>query len=305
MNILITGASGFVGRHLEPELELRGHKVTSVRSTDFDKIWWFTEKFDAIVHLAVKTAAGGYCQNHPGEQFIVNSSINADVMAYWAQYQRQAKMITFGSSCCYDKDSIKIEENYLKGEPEPGYEVYGYNKRNLLIGLRALKKEYMMEYNYLIPSVFYGPNYNIDDKHFIFDLIRKIVDAKKGGPDVTLWGDGNQTRELIFIEDAVNIIIESIEGRRNTEMFNLSTGKEYSIKKYAQTICNIVGYDFNKIKWDLDAFVGSKSKNLVNTHLKDYNFTPIQEGLEDTIDYYNMMTKNKNTKIWEKKNLKN
>ena len=289
MNILITGASGFVGRHLEPELELRGHKVTSVRSTDFDKIWWFTEKFDAIVHLAVKTAAGGYCQNHPGEQFIVNSSINADVMAYWAQYQRQAKMITFGSSCCYDKDSIKIEENYLKGEPEPGYEVYGYNKRNLLIGLRALKKEYMMEYNYLIPSVFYGPNYNIDDKHFIFDLIRKIVDAKKGGPDVTLWGDGNQTRELIFIEDAVNIIIESIEGRRNTEMFNLSTGKEYSIKKYAQTICNIVGYDFNKIKWDLDAFVGSKSKNLVNTHLKDYNFTPIQEGLEDTIDYYKIL----------------
>ena len=296
MNILITGASGFVGRHLEPELELRGHKVTSVRSTDFDKIWWFTEKFDAIVHLAVKTAAGGYCQNHPGEQFIVNSSINADVMAYWAQYQRQAKMITFGSSCCYDKDSIKIEENYLKGEPEPGYEVYGYNKRNLLIGLRALKKEYMMEYNYLIPSVFYGPNYNIDDKHFIFDLIRKIVDAKKGGPDVTLWGDGNQTRELIFIEDAVNIIIESIEGRRNTEMFNLSTGKEYSIKKYAQTICNIVGYDFNKIKWDLDAFVGSKSKNLVNTHLKDYEFTPIEEGLEYTIDYYKMASIDNNVK---------
>ena len=36
MNILITGASGFVGRHLEPELELKGHKITSLTSTDFD-----------------------------------------------------------------------------------------------------------------------------------------------------------------------------------------------------------------------------------------------------------------------------
>ena len=76
-------------------------------------------------------------------------------------------------------------------------------------------------------------------------------------------------------------------------MFNLSTGKEHSIKEYAQTICNIVGYDFNNIKWDLNAFVGSKSKNLINTHLKDFKFTSIEEGLEDTIDYYNMKTEDK------------
>tara|TARA_Y100001963_G_scaffold159405_1_gene262942 strand:+ start:7470 stop:8384 length:915 start_codon:yes stop_codon:yes gene_type:complete len=293
MNVLITGATGFVGRHLTPEIELKGHNVKTVSSTDFDKIWWLEGKFDIIIHLAVKTAAGGYCQKHPGEQYITNSSINADMMAYWAQYQRQAKMITFGSSCAYDKNEQKTEENYLNGQPEPGYEVYGYNKRSLLIGLRALNKEYGMRYNYMIPSTFYGPNYNLDDKHFIFDLIRKIVDAKNGGPEVTLWGDGHQTRELIFIQDAVNIIINTIEGRINTDVFNLSTGKEYSIRTYAQTICNIVGYDFNKIKWDLDAFVGSKSKNLVNTHLKHFEFTSIEEGLEDTIDYYQEMNRNK------------
>ena len=79
-------------------------------------------------------------------------------------------------------------------------------------------------------------------------------------------------------------------------MFNLSTGKEHSLKKYAKTICNLVNYDFNKIKWDLNAFVGSKSKNLVNTHLKDYEFTPIEEGLEYTIDYYKMASIDNNVK---------
>ena len=55
---------------------------------------------------------------------------------------------------------------------EKGYEVYGMSKRNLLVGLKALNKEFMMDYNYLIPSVFYGPDYDLEDKHFIFDLIR-------------------------------------------------------------------------------------------------------------------------------------
>jgi nucleoside-diphosphate-sugar epimerase len=44
--------------------------------------------------------------------------------------------------------------------------------------------------------------------HFIFDLIRKIVNAKNGGDKVVLWGTGEQTRELIYIKDAVDIICE-------------------------------------------------------------------------------------------------
>ena len=122
-------------------------------------------------------------------------------------------------------------------------------------------------------------------------MVRKICDAKyKKVEPVVLWGTGLQRRELIFIDDAVEIIIDIIEGRNNTEMFNLSTGKEHSIKEYAKIICNIVDYDFNKIKWDLGAFVGSKSKNLINTHLKDFEFTSIKEGLEETINYYKMET---------------
>jgi GDP-L-fucose synthase len=206
------------------------------------------------------------------------------MLSCWKQMYPNAKMITFGSSCGYDKNVIKTEDNYLKGEPEPGYEVYGTIKRSLLIGLKALKQEYGMDYSYLIPSVFYGPEYNLHDKHFIFDLIRKIVNAKNGGNKVVLWGTGDQTRELIFIKDAVDIIIQAMTWDK--EIVNLSSGKEYSIKEYAQTICNLIGYDFNLIEWDITAFVGSLNKKLVNTHLQDYNFTSLEEGLKQTIEYY-------------------
>ena len=188
MKILITGSTGFVGKHLIKKLKTEEHEITEINSSNFTSMWSLEKNsFDVIIHLAVKTAAGGYCQEHPGEQWIVNSSINADMLAYWTQFQQRATMITFGSSCGYNNDVEKIEENYLKGEVEKGYEVYGNIKRTLLIGLNALKKEFQMDSNYLIPSVFYGPEYDIKDKHFIFDLIRKIVTAKNGGEEVILW----------------------------------------------------------------------------------------------------------------------
>ena len=282
-NVLITGASGFVGRHLVKELE-KDHDVTKINSSNWNDMFFLTKSFDYIIHLAVKTAAGGYCQNHPGEQFLINNSINTDMIYYWSEYQSQAKIITFGSSCGYDKDVEKTEENYLKGEPEPGYEVYGNIKRNLLVGLKALNQEYNMDYSYLIPSVFYGPEYELHDKHFIFDLIRKIVNAKNGGDKVVLWGTGDQTRELIYIKDAVDIIIKSMTWK--SKIVNLSSGKSHSIKEYAQTICDIVGYDYNLIEWDTTAFVGSPNKKLINTHLQEYQFTSLKEGLTETIKYY-------------------
>ena len=286
MKILVTGATGFVGRHLVKRLKEENVEVTEINSINFDSMWSLEKNsYEYIIHLAVKTAAGGYCQKHPGEQWIINSSINTDVLAYWQQYQQRATLITFGSSCSYNNDVKKTEKNYMLGEPETGYEVYGNIKRNLLVGLRALKKEFNMDSRYLIPSVFYGPEYDLDDKHFIFDLIRKIVNAKNGGDEVVLWGDGTQTRELIFIDDAIDIILQSMSPVA-PKMFNLSSGKSYTLKTYAKTICDIVDYDYNLIKWDTKAFVGSKNKKLVNTYLKGYKFTSLKKGLKKTIKYY-------------------
>ena len=127
-------------------------------------------------------------------------------------------------------------------------------KRNLLVGLNALKKEFQMDSYYLIPSVFYGPDYDINDKHFIFDLIRKIVTAKNNGEEVILWGDGTQERELIYIDDAVDLIAACIDNPDAPKMFNLSSGNTYTLKEYAQIICDIVDYDYDLIKWDIRCF---------------------------------------------------
>ena len=116
------------------------------------------------------------------------------------------------------------------------------------------------------------------------NLIRKIVDAKQNGGEVVLWGDGHQRRELIYIDDAVKIIKHALTW--NLKICNLSSGQDYSIRDYAQTICDIGGYDFNSIKFDTNQFVGSLSKKMINTHLSDFQFTTLEDGLRKTIEYY-------------------
>lgn len=142
-----------------------------------------------------------------------------------------------------------------------------------------------MNYTYLIPSTFYGPGYTLGDKHFIFELIRKISDDK----EVVLWGDGTQRRELIYIEDACKIIEKSLTW--DQQICNLSSGKDYTIRQYSDVICGLTDRINTEIKWDTTQFVGSKEKKLVNTYLKDFQFTNIMDGLWETIKYY------KNAKI--------
>ena len=283
--ILITGSEGFLGKHLVKHFVAKGYFVYEAHKRNFDKLekYFFFPKLDYIIHCAVKTEAGSYCKEKCGEQFLINTDITQKILTFWKNIQPQAKFITFGSSCGYDPELIKIEDNYLNGDCEPGYETYGMIKRYLLQGLKALNQQYGMEYSYLIPSLIYGPGFILDDKHFIYDLIRKLIKANQTQEIPIFWGDGNQRRELIYIDDAINIIEQSLTWKE--KIINLSPGFDYSIKQYIGIIQRIIGYE-GEINWDKTAFVGAQSKHLWNTYLTDYKFIPPTTGLKNTIEYY-------------------
>jgi len=291
-NALVTGATGFLGRHLVPSLRKSGmnviicnQKTNNLLDLKMLKDNLSKIELNYIFHCAVKTHAGGYCQQHPGEQYLLNQRMNNNILEVWKDIQPQAKFITFGTSCGYSDNEIKVESNYMKGDPESGYRTYGYIKRMLLVGLEALAQEFDMKYVYFIPSTLYGEKYDLDDKHFIFDLIRKISGAKESGRPPVLWGTGDQRRDLLYSRDAIRLILSTLN--TNNQVINLCSGNNYSIKEYAQIICDIIDFDFNKIEFDKNAFVGAMSKNLVNTFYKDAEFTSINEGLKNTIQYFN------------------
>jgi len=297
MKILMTGSSGFLGTALIKKLQTEGHELTLLNSKNADlKIQDSLSKFnnikyDQIFHLAAWTQAGDFCLHHPGEQWIINQQMNTNVLSWWQKDQPQAKLICIGTSCVYDPTLELKEENYLTGLPIESLFTYAMTKRMLYAGLLALNKQYKLNYLCVVPSTLYGPGYHTDGRqmHFIFDLIRKILRGKLHGDKVVLWGDGHQKRELVFVDDFVNIMTR-LSSQKNNDLINIGAGEEFTIRHFAQLICKKVGYDFEKIEFDTSRYVGAKSKCLEISKLKkivpDLAYTPLEQGLAQTIDWF-------------------
>ncbi|MGK7962657.1 NAD-dependent epimerase/dehydratase family protein, partial [Crocosphaera sp.] len=293
MKILITGASGFLGTNLCSQLETQGHDIIKLNSkncdlTQPDSLLNFNHvSYDQIYHLAAWTQAGDFCLYHPGEQWIINQQMNTHVLTWWQKHQPQAKFICMGTSCAYDPDLPLVEENYLTGMPISSLFTYAMTKRMLYAGLLALNKQYGLKYLCLVPSTLYGTGYHTDGRqmHFIFDLIRKIIRGKLYDEPVILWGDGYQSRELVFVEDFAKIAMELAHTIDN-DLINIGAGEEFTIRHFAKVICEDVGYDFNKIQFDTSRYVGAKSKCLVVDKLKQslphFGLTPLELGLTKT-----------------------
>jgi GDP-L-fucose synthase len=297
MRVLVTGATGFLGTGLVRALRERGDEVVAASSRTADLTLDGTLEpidpgpLDMIFHLAAWTQAGDFCLYHPGEQWIINQRINTTVLAWWQGRQPQAKLVTIGSSCSYDPALPLVEPNYLAGTPIESLYTYGMTKRMLLVGQMALRKQYGLRYLTVVPSTLYGPGYHADGRqmHFIFDLIRKILRAQLHGEPVVLWGDGHQRRELVFIDDFVRLMLQLAE-RVEDEVVNIGAGEEHSIREFARLICDEVGYPFEEVRFDVEQYVGARSKCLNVSRLRqlvgDPALTPLAEGLRRTIAWF-------------------
>ncbi len=297
MKILVTGASGFLGAHLCQHLEQQGHTLTRLSSKNCDltqagSLERFQQLlYDQIYHLAAWTQAGDFALYHPGEQWIINQQINTQVLTWWHTHQPQAKMIAIGTSCSYAPERDLVEENYLDGRPIDSLFTYAMTKRMLYAGLLALHQQFNLAYLHVVPSTLYGPGYHTDGRqmHFIFDLIRKIMRGKLYGEPVILWGDGYQRRELVHVADFVETMTALAE-THNNDLINIGAGEEFTIRQFAQIICDQVGYDFAAVQFDTARYVGARSKCLSIDKLRrlvpGYQPRSLTAGLAATIEWF-------------------
>jgi GDP-L-fucose synthase len=136
-------------------------------------------------------------------------------------------------------------------------------KRMMYIGQQSLAKQYGLKFLTVVPSTLYGPDYHIDGKqmHFIFDLAWKILSCKYFDDDIVLWGDGNQRREIVFLDDFSRDLF-LLEKVVENDVVNIGANIDFSIREFADILCDLIGVDSSKIQYDTSKYVGSKVKRL-------------------------------------------
>lgn len=293
--MLMTGSNGFVGQKLRALLEFQGAEVEVLGREFYENPRCYVHGaracYSHIVHLAAFTKPGTFCRDNAGIQFLVNERINLEVLSLWQKYYDEAVFVGLGTSVSYPPECVRlVEDEYLAQNSDLNYLGYWSAKRSLFLGLKALHQQFGTEYVYGVPSMIYGPGYDIkkDHIHFIYDIIIKILKAKRSEKKAILWGDGYQRRELIHIDQFCKHLIELMQNPTNG-VVNIGVGESYSIRELVKVICDILSISEDIVSYDHDAFVGAKNKVLDCTRLSQIDTTTetisLDDGLRSTIKY--------------------
>ena len=300
-NISVTGGNGFLGKHLIKLLTKKNPgKISIVDHKDYDLIknddvvrMYKDQKPDIVFHLAATVGGISVNQRNPGKFFYENAIMNLQVIhnAYTSNIE---KIITIGTVSVYPENSPIpfLESNIWNGYPESTNAPYGIAKRIMHTHSISYRKQYNFNSIMVILTNLYGPddNFKKDTSHVIAALIRRFYEAKQNNEkEVTVWGNGDSTRDFCYIEDIATGIILSAESYNDSEPINLASGKETTIKEIATIIKNQIDYK-GKILWDENMPVGPNRRNVsIELARKKINFNPkisLEEGVKKTIDWY-------------------
>lgn len=139
----------------------------------------------------------------------------------------------------------------------------------------------------------YGPydNFSIDDGHVIPGLIHKCYIAKRDGTDFTIWGSGSPLRQFIFSRDLAELMVWTLRSYDSIEPIILSVDEEaeVSIKEIAEMVAEAMDYK-GKVTCDTTKADGQHKKTASNKKLRgylpDYKFTPIKEGIKESVEWF-------------------
>ncbi len=300
--VLVTGGSGFFGRHLVAALDERGARAVIIpRSRSYDlrqeashaALYRDHPDITLTIHLAALAGGIGANRARPGVFFYDNIRISCHALEY-ARRAGVSKFVGIGTICSYPKlTAIPFrEEDLWLGYPEETNAPYGLAKKMLLVQSQAYRAQYGYSAIHLMPTNLYGPgdNFDLQTSHAIAAFIRRMSEAReRGAARITLWGDGSPTRDYVYVADAAEAVLLAAEHYDDIAPVNIGSGQEISMYDLAGTVAEMVGFA-GQIEWDTEQPNGQPRRCLdVSRAQREFDFrakTPLEEGLRATIAWY-------------------
>lgn len=304
--ILVTGAGGFIGHHLvkrlvdegywvrgadikDPEFEstpAQEFKLIDLRS--FENCVKASKDIDEVYNLAADMGGIGYITAYHADVARNNTLINTNIIE--ASRLNGVKRFLFSSSACiypqYRQDTPDVtplkEEEAYPADPEPGY---GWEKLFTEELCRYYWQDYRFETRIVRFHNVFGPlgTYEGGREKAPAAICRKVALARNKD-EIEVWGDGNQTRSFMYIDDCVEGLIR-IMNSDFREPLNLGTDRLVTINELVDIVAKIGGKRIAK-KHDLSKPQGVRGRNSDNTKLRRVlgwePQNPLEVGLETT-----------------------
>jgi len=307
MKLLITGANGFLGKHVmhtiyaNKSFGTNSSSILTPSSSQLDLTnqssvidYFDKNRPDVVLHMAAY--CGGIGLNKKCSADLTHVNLKMAINLFDAIFKYTPEYVyTLGSVCSYPENCPVPfkEDDFWNGFPEKTNSGYGLSKKMLFMLQKEYRKQYGLKGAHLVPVNMYGPHDNTDleNSHVIPALINKFCSAvKEDKPTVECWGTGEATREFLYAGDAAQAIVKAVAtGLDYPEPINLGTGCDISIKNLAHLIANLTNYK-GKIVFTGEVSDGQPKRRLDVSRAADLlNWkaeTPFTDGLIKTIQWY-------------------
>lgn len=302
--ILVTGGTGLVGSSIkelinykkDTEFIFLSSKICDLRDYIACEKLFSDGNYDIVIHLASKVMGlyGNMSNNY--SMLVDNVKINTNILECCRKYKVK-RLINILSTCIFGNDlkyPLTSDQIYDK-KPDSSNQGYSISKRLLASGSELLTKCSDLDVVSLIPTNIYGKydNFNLQDGHVLPALIHKCFIAKQNNKPLEIKGQGKNYRQFIYSEDLAKIILHFVDCKLEKQFNQLIVGPpvkdEITIKYLVDKI--VKEYDFNgEIVYDSKFNEGQFKKTVSDAELlkyiPDFNFTPLNIGLKETIDYF-------------------
>jgi GDP-L-fucose synthase len=298
--IYVAGHNGLVGSSITRKLIKDGYENLIFKTRkELDlldqravKQFFENAKPDYVFLAAAKVGGIVANQAYPADFIYENLEIQNNIISQ-AHRNNVKKLLFLGSSCVYPRLAPQpIKEEYLlTGELEPTNIGYAVAKIAGLQTCQLFNEQYKTNFISVMPTNIYGLNDNFDlqTSHVIPALIRKFHDAKiNHSLNVVIRGTGLIKREFLHVDDLADACVFLMNNYDGSEILNIGTGEDLSIKELVELIKRIVGYD-GEIKWDSSQPDGMFRKLLDVSKLNKLGWSykiKLEDGLKSTYDWY-------------------
>ena len=297
--VLITGGAGFIGSHIVEKLlgnnydviiidNLSSGSIENIPNSDTLKFYQLNiekddlelvfqkETPDYVIHLAAQTSVN-FSISHPYYDANMNVMASIKLLELCKKYNIR-KFITASSAAIYGNPKyLPIDENH----PTEPMSQYGLSKLTMEKYIKLSGIPYII-FRF---SNAYGPRQKSSKESGVVAIFNN---AMKNNEPINIYGDGEQIRDFIYVEDIANICIKAINSNVENEIINFSTNKGVSLNQLFKVMKSLYNYTLNANY--LPERIGDIKNSILSNDkaynlLKFTNYTKLEKGLEILANY--------------------